>query len=74
MAAAEGVKIKDMIDNESVVPEGPNQMYHIVGIKWYNDWLKYTGQAASGENGPHPGPMNSTKEFADILDAETMNN
>jgi hypothetical protein len=58
-----------MIENESIVPEGPNQMYHIVGMKWYNSWLKYTGQAASEEKAPHPGPMNGTDEFSEMLDA-----
>ena len=43
-------------------------MYHIVGIKWYNSWLKYTGQAASEEAAPYPGPMNSCSEFENMLD------
>jgi hypothetical protein len=73
MAAAEAAKIVDIIENSSIVPEGPNQIYHIVGIKWYNSWLKYTSQAASEEAGSHPGPMNGKREFTEMLDQKLMN-
>ena len=63
----------EIIENESIVPDGANVIYHVVGMKWYNKWLKYVGQEGTEEK--HPGPMNVINEAKgeELLDLQTLN-
>ena len=45
----------DIVMMDSVIPEKENLVYHVVAMKWYLRWLKYTGVAdasvtASGDD------------------------
>ena len=56
----------EMIRNSSVVPEGPDLVYHIVTIDWWTRWMKYVGVKQNREDAvysPSPGGNSSELDF-----------
>jgi len=57
--------VMGLINNCSVIPEGPHQRYHIISIEWFKLWHQFT----SSQGGEVPGPINSDSQLKQIAEA-----
>ena len=51
-----------MIDRTKYIPEEEGILYHIISIKWYNKWLKYTFQQEIEKSDNKPITTNDDNE------------
>lgn len=50
-----------LINNSSVVPEGPHQRYYIIAIEWFKRWEEYV--TSESEEKEEPGPINTKSQL-----------
>lgn len=76
----EGKDVMELIRGQSVVPEKPDLLYHVLSSKWFKRWQAYTrcevdseGNTVVAEAEPaYPGPMNSAADIKAIVDNEAV--
>ena len=65
----EGVKVSEMIQFSSVVPERENLPYYLISMPWFKNWQAYTGCAPKNDSddemeepqkGKYPGCINQS--------------